>query len=131
MRACFSSCVIPLLDEAEAEAFAARLDLDLDRGICHACLSFVSVALDGGVVCEIGRQLRRMTPDLWEEGLDTTKALAAAERACELGTPHAREALADLEQRGGKSIVARAIVRRLADQLSARVSTRRREAEMN
>ena len=34
--------------------------------------------------------------------------------------PNANEALADLRQRGGKSILARAIVRRLAAELSAR-----------
>ena len=34
---------------AEAQRFAAELDLDLDRlPICLACLSIVSVQIDGG-----------------------------------------------------------------------------------
>jgi hypothetical protein len=46
--------------------------------------------------------LRRMTPNLWEDGL-AEPAFAA-----------------DLERNGGKSSVARAIVRRLAEELSRR-----------
>jgi len=116
------------LTQAEAEALAARLELDLDQ-VCHACLCFVSFALDEGEPPEIARQLRRMSPDLWDDGLDA-QALAAAEQACELGFPNAREALLDLERHGGQSIVARAIVRRLAEELSAR-TRRRLEARMN
>ena len=112
----------------QADALAARLELDLDK-VCHACLCFVSFALDEGEPREITRQLRRMTPDLWDDGLDA-QALAAAEQACELGFMDAREALADLQLHGGQSIVARAIVRRLAEELSAR-TRRRLEAQMN
>ncbi len=95
------------------------LDLDLDVGICYACLSFVSFALDRGDPAEIAGELRRMTPDLWGEGL-AEPALTAVRRARELGVPDAEAALADLERRGGRSPVARAIVRRLADELRQR-----------
>jgi len=115
---------------SQADEVAAQLDLDLDR-VCHACLCVVSFALEGGEPREIADALARMTPDLWADGLEGD-ALAAAAHACELDVPNAFEALTDLEQRGAKSIVARAIVRRLAEQLSARTSTALRwEAEMN
>ena len=60
-----------------AAEVAARLDLDLNVGICHACLSFVSFAIDRGEEREISRWVRRMTPELWDDGLDV-QALAAA-----------------------------------------------------
>ena len=114
------------LSERRASALAAALDLDLDAaGVCHACLSFVSLAMDAGDAVAIERELRRMTPDLWEDGL-AEPALAAVRRALELGEPDAETALADLEQRGARSAVAREIVRRLAAELSFRVSTRQR-----
>jgi hypothetical protein len=113
------------LPQARADALAARLDLDLDAGICHACLSFVSLALDSGDRAEIARELRQMTPNLWHDGL-AEPALAALRRACELGLPDADAALADLERRGGRSPVARAIVRRLAEELSSRARTQTR-----
>jgi hypothetical protein len=120
--ACFPRCMTRALAQAQADALAAHLDLDLDDGIRHACLSFVAFALDTAEPREIARELRRVTIDLWEDGLDV-HALAAVERACELGLANAREALDDLGRGGGKSIVARAIVRRLAGELSARTRT--------
>jgi hypothetical protein len=101
------------------------LDLDLDVGICHACLSFVSMALDKGDPAEIARELRRMTPDLWHDGL-AEPALAAVRRARDAGLPDTEGALADLERHGGRSPVARSIVRRLADELSVRTRTEMR-----
>jgi hypothetical protein len=112
------------LPQPRADAFAAALDLDLDAGICRACLCIVSHALDQGDTAEIARQIRRVTQDLWEEGL-AEPALAAVGRACDLGVHDAAAALADLERRGGRSSVARSIVRRLAEELS-----RRTRAEM-
>jgi hypothetical protein len=115
---------------SHAAEVAAQLDLDLDR-VCHACLCVVSFALEGGEPREIADALARMTPDLWADGLEG-QALAAAARACERDVPNAFEALVDLERRGDKSIVARAIVRRLAELLSARTrASLRWEAEMN
>jgi hypothetical protein len=110
------------LPQHRADAFAATLDLDLNVGICHACLSFVSFALDGGDDREAAHWTRTMTPDLWNDGL-AAPALAAVRRACELGVPDAEAALADLERQGGRSSVARAIVRRLAEELSRRTRT--------
>jgi hypothetical protein len=96
-----------------------ELDVDLGVGICHACLSFVSFALDNGDASEIARWIQRMTPNLWEDGL-AEPAFAAVRRAGDRGVPDAAAALADLERNGGKSSVARAIVRRLAEELSRR-----------
>ena len=62
-----------------------------------------------------------MTPDLWHDGLDA-QALAAVGRACASGVPDAERALAELEARGGRSVVARAIVRRLAGELAERAA---------
>jgi hypothetical protein len=102
-----------------------RLDLDLDAaGVCCACLSFVSMAMDRGDATEITREVRRMTPDLWEDGL-AEPALAAVRRACTSGVPEAEAALVDLEQHGSRSVVAREIVRRLARELSDRVRTQK------
>lgn len=81
------------LAQPRAAAFAKTLDFDLDAGICHACLSFVSLALDEGDPVEIARQIRRMTPNLWDDGL-AEPALAAVRRACEFGVPDAEAALA-------------------------------------
>jgi hypothetical protein len=102
-----------------ADTLAASLELDVGKGICHACLSFVSFALDDGDPADIARQTRYMTPILWDEGV-SEQALAATRRACERGVPHAADALADLERNGGKSVVARSIVQRLARDLSRR-----------
>lgn len=109
------------LSTARAAAIVARLALDLDDGICHACLCFVSFAIDRGDEREVQRQVRKMTPDLWHDGLDT-QAFAAVRTACAAGVPDADQALADLEARGGRGVVARAIVRRLAGELARRAA---------
>jgi hypothetical protein len=104
----------------KADAFVRTLELDLDDlPICLACLSFVAFAIDGGDEREIRRWTRQMTPDLWAEGL-ALPATLAVERARRNGIAEAADAIADLELHGGRSAVARAIVRRLGEQLSAR-----------
>ena len=108
-----------------ADSLAAKLEVDLDGGICHACLSFVSFALDSGDEAEVARETRRMTPYLWEDGL-AEPALTAVRRACERGVTDADAALTDLEQKGGRSSVARSIVLRLAGELSRRTRTQLR-----
>ena len=102
-----------------ADAVAKTLDLDLNVGICHACLSVVSFALDDGNPAKIRGELMHMTPWLWDEGL-AEHALAMVRRACERGVLDADVALADLELKGGRSTTARSIVRRLAADLSRR-----------
>jgi hypothetical protein len=117
------------LTRKQAQTLAQQLDLDLD-GVCHACLCVVSFALEGGRPNEIAGALRGMTPDLWHDGL-SEQALAAVGHVADAGVPHAREALADLEQHGGRSTVAQEIVRTLAAELSERSRTLRARAELS
>lgn len=106
----------------DASALATRLEFDLDAiGVCFACLSIVSMALDSGDEQAVRRELRRMAPDLWEEGL-ALPARAALERAHRAGDDEAGAAIADIERRGPRSPVVKAIVRRLAQDLSDRVN---------
>jgi hypothetical protein len=105
---------------AKVAPFAAALDLDLSRmTVCHACLSFVSMPLAAGEVEEARSWARRMTPFIWQEGL-AEPALAAVRKAYAARVPGAEACLADLEARGGRSVVARAIVLRLAADLAER-----------
>jgi hypothetical protein len=110
------------LPQVRADAIAALIDVELDSGICFACLGIVSLALDWGDPSDIARELRRMTPDLWDDGLSEV-AIQAVRRARDRAVTDADAALADLEERGGRSVVARAIVRKLAEELSRRVHT--------
>ena len=111
---------IEQMDAGQGRGIASELDLDLDDiGICLACLSFVSMAIDHGDEREIRGELIRMTPDLWAEGL-ALPARLALQRARKQGVAGAEAALADIETRGGRSLVAQAIVYRLAADLSAR-----------
>jgi hypothetical protein len=113
------------LTREQADELAAQLDVSLDDGICWACLSFVVFPLEQGDSRELTGELRRMTPDIWDDGLDV-RALAAARRARDAGVPGASVGLADLERHGGRSVLARALVLRLAGELS-----RRSQAELN
>ena len=102
--------------EAAAE-LAATLDLDVDEaGICHACLSFVSFPLRDGDERETARATAEFAPILWDEGL-AEPATWALERAHADGVPHADAGLADIGARRGRSVTAKAIVRRLAADL--------------
>jgi hypothetical protein len=105
---------------AEADALADALELDVDDlAICHACLSFVSFAIDSGNERKVAGSITRMAPDLWAEGLSQPVRLAL-ERARKLGVANAEQAIASVAESGPRSQVARAIVRRLASDLSAR-----------
>ena len=106
------------LPKPRADALVAQLQLSLE-GVCLACLSFVSFAVDRGDEREIRRELYAMTPDLWADGLDVS-ALAAVRAACDRGVPDADSAFAELQWAGPRSAVARAIVRRLAEELVRR-----------
>jgi hypothetical protein len=115
---------VPALPPADADRLAARLDLDVDEiGICHACLSFVSFAIDDGDEREVRRWTSRMAPDLWEEGLEQP-VRQALEAARGRGVPGAAAALMDVRRAGPRSGVVKAIVRRLAADLSARSKER-------
>jgi hypothetical protein len=108
-------------------SFAAALDLDLDRdGTCFACLSFVSSCLRHGEEREARVWARRVAPTLWAEGLDEP-ALRAVRKARLAGVRNGEECLADLELRGGFSVVVRAIVLRFGAELAER---ERREWEL-
>lgn len=108
------------ISSKDAAELANRLELDLDDvGICHACLSFVSMPLGWGDEREARRATLAITPDLWEEGL-AEPARLALERARAEGLPGAEAGLVDVAERHGRSVMARAIVRRLAADLSAR-----------
>lgn len=98
------------------------LEVDLDAGVCHACLSFVSFAIDRGDAAEIAREVRRMTPDLWADGL-SVQIPNAVKRASARNVEGAEAALVDLERNGAASAIARAVVRRLAAELARRTRT--------
>lgn len=112
------------LSPIRARALVAELELTL-AGVCLACLSFVSFPLSDGDEREVARQLRAMTPSLWEDGLDA-QALAAVRAACERGIRDGPAALAELESIGPRSTVAREVVRRLASILAAQERQDRR-----
>ncbi len=108
------------MTRAEAAALAAVLELDVDDiAICHACLSFVSLAIDSGNERQVAGSITRMAPDLWAEGLAQPVRLAL-ERARKRGVANAEEAVVTVAKSGPRSPVVRAIVRRLAAELSAR-----------
>ena len=108
------------MTRAEAAALAAVLELDVDDiAICHACLSFVSLTLDSGDERKVAGSITRMAPDLWAEGLAQPVRLAL-ERARKRGVANAEEAIVTVDKSGPRSQIARAIVRRLAADLSAR-----------
>ena len=104
----------------DAAELAARLELNVhDIPICLACLSFVSMPLDAGNEREARRATFQVTPDLWAEGLEQPARLALR-RARAAGLAGAEQALADVDERGPRSVMARAIVRRLAADLAER-----------
>jgi len=104
-----------------ADRLAAQLDLDLDSApICLACLYLVAIEIEEGDPHRIRGALVRMTPHLWAEGLSGV-ATESVHRAVDRGVPDADAALTDLAGHGGRSGVARAIVRRLAEQLLERM----------
>jgi hypothetical protein len=117
------------LPQSRADAFAGRLDAGLDSGVCLACLDMVCMAMDGGDPAEIRRALRVMSPDIWMDGL-AEPALAAVRAAHGRGDPDAQTALEELERRGGRSTVAQAIVRCLAEKLRRRVHAELRVGEL-
>jgi len=110
------------LTASDSRELARELELDVHAiGICHACLCVVSFAIDNGDEAEIRRTVSSFAPDLWAEGL-ALPAQRALERARARGVAGAAEAIAHLEQRGPRSHVVKAIVRRLAEDLLAEMN---------
>jgi hypothetical protein len=111
------------------DSLVRQLDLDVDRtGICSACMSFVAIPLSRGDEKTAKREARQMTPILWAEGL-AEPALSSMRRASAANLVGAAAALVDLEQNGGRSVTARAIVLRLAADLAHRVEREMRAGE--
>ena len=111
------------LPRRRADRLAAALCLDVGSArICLACLSFVSFALERGDRHEVQGQLMQVTENMWHEGL-AEHALAAVRDGCDRGLRDATWALADLEEHGGRTPIARAIVLCLAKQLRQRART--------
>jgi hypothetical protein len=107
--------------------FVDTLDLDLNSaGVCLACLTFVAFPLELGDERKARQEARRLTPILWEEGLELTVGLAL-ETAKRDARPHARDAIDDVRCDGARSAVAHAIVWRLAELMVE--DMRRRSAE--
>jgi hypothetical protein len=110
------------LSPVQAAALAERLDIPFD-GICLACLSFVSSAVRTGDERDVRLWVRRMTPDLWHDGLDEIAVRYVGAAATD--DAEAAEALAELERDGPRATMARAIVLCLAQRLAAEEESRR------
>jgi hypothetical protein len=102
------------MDADDAALLAAKLSVGLgSHGVCYPCLGLVADELASGD----GREAEHwVVPTLWVEGLGVT-VTAAVERAVELDLAHALAARDDLQARGCRSGIFRAVVRRLARDL--------------
>jgi hypothetical protein len=108
------------MTRATADALADQLDLDVDDlPICLACLSFVSFAIDSGDDREVTLWTRRIAPDLWAEGLAEPVRMAL-HRARERGVADVDEAIRLVDEKGPRTQVVWAIVRKLAAELWSR-----------
>ena len=101
-----------------SDELAASLDLDVESsGVCLACLFFVSMPLADGDTAAARREARRLVADLWQDSLDA-RLTAALVRARDDGVPDAGAALDDIDSRGPRATVVRAVVLRLAAELA-------------
>lgn len=118
------------LTAARSRVLADALELDVHGvDVCHLCLSFVSFALDRGDEAEARRRTFEFAPDLWQEGLALPVRLAL-ERARVAGVGDAEQAIEDVDARGARTPIVRAIVRRLAEDLVAEMRLRTTRAEV-
>lgn len=102
-----------------------QLELDvMTSGVCLACLTFVAFPLDSGDERQARREARKLTPILWDEGLELT-VLVALEAAKRDGINGACEAIEAVQQLGPRAPVVEAIVWRLAEQLVEDMHQRR------
>lgn len=94
-----------------------QLELDvMTAGICLPCLTFVAFPLDSGDERKARREARRLTPILWEEGLELA-VLVALETARRDDVSGATKAIEDVQRQGPRSLVVESIVWRFAEQL--------------
>ena len=101
-----------------------RLELDvMTAGICLPCLTFVAFPLHSGDERQARREARKLTPILWQEGLELA-VLVAHETAKRDGVGGATEAIDDVRCDGPRSPVVDAIVWRLAEQLVEDINRR-------
>jgi hypothetical protein len=116
------------LSLAKSKEIVARVGLTLaETPVCLACLSVVAADVRKNDERNALSSAYEMTPLIWVEGL-AEPALEAVRRAAERGVEGADVGLADLESRGSRSPVARAIVLRFAAEL---VERERRLAELH
>src|SRR5688572_2398429 len=102
-----------------------QLELDvMTAGICLPCLTFVAFPLGSGDERAARREARKLTPILWEEGLELA-VLVALETAKRDGVSGASEAIEDVRRQGARSPVVAAIVWRFAEQLVEDMHRRR------
>jgi hypothetical protein len=107
--------------EDAISGLARSLEVGLGaRGVCTACLGMVAMEIDHGDERGVASTIRMVVPNLWAEGLrgPVEDALHGAKRR---GLPFADEALRDFQARGPRSDIFKAVVRRLATQLSEEV----------
>lgn len=102
---------------AKSKAIVTQLGLTLaETPVCLACLSVVAEDVRKNDDRSALSSAYEVTPMIWDEGL-AEHALEAVRRGAEQGVEGADVALADLESRGSRSPVARAIVLRFAAEL--------------
>ena len=102
-----------------------ELDLDvMTAGVCLPCLTLVAFPLDSGDKPAARREVRKLTPILWEEGLEFA-VLVALETAKRDGVSGAAEAIEDVQRQGHRSHVVGQIVWRFAEQLVENMNRRR------
>ena len=113
------------LTRQEVEELAVALDVKLnDVGVCHACLTFVSIPLDRGREQEAAREARRLAPEFWAEGL-ALPVQAALERARKRSVPGAAAAIEEVAERGPRARIVAAVIRQLAVQQVAEMRSLR------
>ena len=96
-----------------------QLELDvMTAGVCLPCLTFVAFPLDSGDERQARREARKLTPDLWEEGLELA-VLVALETAKRDGVSGAAAAIEDVQRHGTP------VARRRRDRVAARRTARR------
>jgi hypothetical protein len=114
--------------DAVAELMSG-LELDfMTSGVCLPCLTLVAFPLDRGDVRAARREASELAPVMWEDGLDfaTMLALESAKRD---GVPCAQDAIDDVSRNGARSVVAGAILWRLAEGMVEDIRRRRAERQ--